>query len=632
MRHFRANNCSDRSNALWGRGSRGEQRSNALWGRGGRRAGVAVASLVVLFALAAGTSAAGNGHGFRSGGYDLQAYVPTELLDAITQNPSRTFDVILQGEKRGNARGFYKKFGGDASTTDVLQQFNSIGGLEAHLTGRQILRLADRSYVTSIVANETVTMSGIPVLSDSNSQLWPWAIGAPVDWLRDSPDAGTIAVVDSGMDASRSDFGGRILGQVNMTSLSPNSPGDGYGHGTFVGSIAAGSAPGYAGVAPKAELLSIDVMNDQGQATVADVVKAADWILANKTKYNIKVANFSLHSVNKASVLFDPLDQAVEKLWLNGVVVVAAAGNYGTGSTASGVNFAPGNDPFVITVGATDIGKGLSSNDDTNAPFSAWGYTPDGFSKPDMAAPGRYMVGAVPVGSTLTKLKPANVTDPVHGYMQLSGTSFAAPVVSAAAAELIAQHPSWTPDQVKGALMVTATPEPRSTKGSLGVGEVNIMAARSYRKTPPNPNAGLNKFVTTSDDGTTRVFDSASWQAAALANKAWDAAAWSDVAWSDAAWSTVAWSDVAWADVAWASVAYGTVAWSDVAWSDAAWADAAWADNANDPAIGDAANATTTDESAALASLGIVDGNCDPTLSLCGAVSAVSTLTSGLTP
>ena len=115
-----------------------------------------------------------------------------------------------------------------------------------------------------------------------------------------------------------------------MTSLGPNSPGDGYGHGTFVAGIAAGGAPDYAGAAPKADLVSIDVMNDQGQATVGDVVKAADWILANKTKYNIKVANFSLHAVNRASVLFDPLDQAVERLWLNGIVVVAAAGNYGT--------------------------------------------------------------------------------------------------------------------------------------------------------------------------------------------------------------------------------------------------------------------------------------------------------------
>ena len=381
----------------------------------------------------------------------------------------------------------------------------------------------------------------------------------------------------------------------------------------------------YAGAAPKANLLSIDVMNDQGEATVADVVRAADWILANKTQYNIKVANFSLHAVNKASVMFDPLDQAVEKLWLNGVVVVAASGNYGTPGTPSGVNFAPGNDPFVITVGATDIGTSLSASDDTAAPFTAYGYTPDGFQKPEIAAPGRYMIGAVPPNSTLPQERPANVTAP--GYMMLSGTSFAAPVVSAAAAMLMAQHPSWTPDQVKGALMLTATPETNAPAGSLGVGDVNIAAARAYKKNPPNPNAGLDKFINVAADGT-KVFNNMAWQAAAVANVAWDDVAWSDVAWSDAAWSDAAWSDVAWADVAWASVAYGTAAWSDVAWSDAAWVDAAWADNASDSGSSDVIPATADDQSAALVDLGIVDATCDPPVAVCD----TSTPTGGLLP
>ena len=650
MRHSRANNLGDRSNALWGRGSRGEQRSNALWGRGGRRAGVATA-MVVMFAMAsvAGAGLNGNGNGGGNGKYgNLKSYVPDTLLSAIQQNPRQSFDVILQGDRRQKAHGFIQRVVADKSGSsdenvqngNVKHEFTSIDGAQLTLTGRQILRIAKNGIAESIIPNETVHMAG-SLLQESNSQLWPWATGAPVDWLKQSPDAATIAVVDSGIDTTKtSDFDNRILGQVNMASMSPNSPGDGYGHGTFVASIAAGGAPGYAGVAPKAELLSIDVMNDQGQASVADVVKAADWILANKTKYNIKVANFSLHAVNKASVLFDPLDQAVEKLWLNGIVVVAASGNYGTPGAPSGVNFAPGNDPFVITVGATDIGTSLGAGDDTAAPFSAYGYTPDGFSKPDIAAPGRYMIGAVPVGSVLTKLKPANVTDPVRGYMQLSGTSFAAPVVAGAAAELLAQHPTWTPDQVKGALMVTATPEPKAAKGSLGVGDVNIASARSFRRSnPPNPNAGLDKFVATAVDGT-RTFDSTAWQTAALANKAWNDVAWSDVAWSDAAWSTVAWSDAAWADVAWASVAYGTVAWSDVAWSDAAWADAAWADNASDPAIGDEADATAAEQDAALAELGIVDATCDPTISICQAPAAaaapvgslIAPVTGGLLP
>ena len=577
--------------------------------------------------MAAGATAASNGNGSGNGssGGNLKAYVPTELRSAITQNPGQTFDVIVQGDKNGTANGFYKKLAGDNYGPQVRQQFTSIAGVEANLTGNQILALAKRPYVTSIMANETVKMAGIQ-LPYSNAQLWPWATGAPVDWLRQSPNAGTIAVVDSGIDATRTvDFGNRVLGQVNMASLSPNSPGDGYGHGTFVASIAAGAAPGYAGAAPKANLLSIDVMNDQGEATVADVVRAADWILANKTQYNIKVANFSLHAVNKASVMFDPLDQAVEKLWLNGVVVVAASGNYGTPGTPSGVNFAPGNDPFVITVGATDIGTSLSASDDTAAPFTAYGYTPDGFQKPEIAAPGRYMIGAVPPNSTLPQERPANVTAP--GYMMLSGTSFAAPVVSAAAAMLMAQHPNWTPDQVKGALMLTATPETNAPAGSLGVGDVNIAAARAYKKNPPNPNAGLDKFINVAADGT-KVFNNMAWQAAAVANVAWDDVAWSDVAWSDAAWSDAAWSDVAWADVAWASVAYGTAAWSDVAWSDAAWADAAWADNATDSGSSDAIPATTDDVSAGLADLGIVDDTCDPTVSVCD----TTTTTGGLLP
>ena len=625
----------DRSNALWGRGSRGESRSNALWGRGGRRTAV-LASAIAVFAVAsvavAGSGSGGSGSNSR---YDnLKAYVQDTLLSSIAQNPNQSFDVILQGDPKQSSSVFIQKVLSDrsgsadenVSPSDVKNQFDSIDGAQLTLTGKQILRLARSGMATSIMPNETVKVQGV-ALPVSNPQLWPWSTGAPVDWLTSSPNAATIAVVDSGIDATRTtDFGTKILGQVNLTSLAPNSPGDGYGHGTFVAGIAAGQAPGYAGTAPKAEILSIDVMNDYGQATVADVVKACDFILANKAKYNIRVANFSLHAVNRASVMFDPLDQAVEKLWLNGIVVVTAAGNYGTAGTPSGVPYAPGNDPFVITVGATDIGTSAAASDDTVAPFSAYGYTPDGFAKPELGAPGRYMVGPVPVGAQLMSMKPANVVDPVKGYMQLSGTSFAAPVVSAAAATLIAQHPSWTPDQVKGALMLTTTPIAGAGK-ALGVGEISISAARAYKgNTIPNPNAGLNQFVQTAADGT-RTFNATAWQAAALANKAWNAVAWSDVAWSSAAWSSVAWSDAAWASVAWASAAWGSAAWSDAAWSDAAWSDVAWADNANDSGNAEA-DASTAQQDALMASLGIVDPNCDPMVTICTATTTTSTTTS----
>jgi serine protease AprX len=597
--------------------------------------------MAVSLATMAAFAVADQGNKGSGGNHNgLKAYVEDSLLAGVQANPNGTFDVILQGDRNGKTKGFLTKVLSDTSgsadehmsAANVRQQFNAIDGVEANVTGKVILHLAKQGLVTSILANEAVQKSAVnlPVYS---TQLWPWTINAAVDWTNGSPKAPTIAVVDSGIDpAHTADFGNRIIGQVNMvSSATGNSPGDGYGHGTFVAGIAAGAAPAYAGVAPKANLLSVDVMNDQGMASVADVIHACDWILANKSTYNIQVANFSLHSVNKASVLFDPLDAAVEKLWLNGVVVVAASGNYATDAqnTPSGVSFAPGNDPFVITVGATDIGASIGTSDDTVAPWSAWGYTPDGFMKPDLGAPGRYMVGPVPAGGVLAQQRPDHVVAP--GYMQLSGTSFAAPVVAGAAAMIRAQHPTWTPDQVKGALMATATPEPNVKTGALGVGEVDIVKSRTYnRLTIPNPNAGLDQFLAKATDGST-VFNAAAWQSAAETNAAWDSAAWSSAAWSDAAWSSAAWSDAAWSDAAWASVAYGTAAWSDAAWSDAAWSDAAWADGSSTETDGTTPDADPSLQSADLASLGITDPNCDPTISLCSATDAVSGTTSSST-
>ena len=534
--------------------------------------------MVVLFAMASVAGAATRDNGGGNGQYgNLKAYVPDTLLSAIQQNPTQSFDVILQGDRKQGAHGFIQKILSDQSgasdenvqSGNVKQLFTSIDGAQLTLTGKQILRVAKVGIAESIVPNETVQAQ-----SYSNPQRWTSAVDVWPNWNSPAANAPTIAIVDSGIQKYRTDFGSRVVARVDMTSTGLNSSGDGFGHGTFVAGIAAGAAGGYAGAMPTAKLLSIDVINDQGVGAVSDVIRACDWILANKDTYNIQVANFSLHSASRASVMFDPLDQAVEQLWLNGVVVVAAAGNYGTGAVPSGVLFAPGNDPFVITVGALDIGSGDGTGDDSIAPWSAYGYTPDGFAKPDISAPGRYLIAPVPSTAYLPATRPTKVVAP--GYMQLSGTSFSAPLVAAAAATLIAKNPAWTPDQVKGALMLSASSEPIANRAA-GVGGLNIADARTVTATPPNPNASLDRYLTTAADGTT-VFNATAWRAAALASRTWDTAAWSDAAWSDAAWASVAWSDAAWADAAWASAAWGTAAWSDAAWSDAAWSDAAWAD------------------------------------------------------
>jgi hypothetical protein len=402
-----------------------------------------------------------------------------------------------------------------------------------------------RAVVTATNAAGSASAASAPsaVVVDSFTALqqWPSVVDAPAAWAsaKANVEVPTIAIVDSGIEAGRSDFGGRVIHEETLTTLDPNSPGDGRGHGTFVASIAAGEGAGYAGVEPGAKLVSIDVLNDEGRATTSDVISAADWIYRNKATYGIRVANFSLTGNTPTSFRTDPLNRALEKLWFSGVVVVAAAGNYAVDGAASGVLFPPGNDPFILTVGATDTAGTVAPDDDFTAPWSAWGHTPDGFAKPDISAPGRYIVGAVPMTSTLAAERPGNLVAP--GYMQLSGTSLAAPMASGAAAYVLSLHPDWTPDQVKGALMYHAVRLPSATANSYGIGELNVATAASVAS-PPNPNRQLNGYLIPDPAGGPEpVFDGASWSSTVEANEFWGVEFWGVEFWGVEFWGVQYW-------------------------------------------------------------------------------------------
>jgi serine protease AprX len=521
------------------------------------------------------------------------AHLSPGLADAAGANPNQVFKVIVQGDPGHRSRAV----GDDVEATTrtepgqgigLKRQFASIDGVSAELTGKQILKLARKRNILSISVDQPVRITTGPIYA--SLQRWPYASGAAKFWTQlftGNPSSmgnpPTIAVVDSGVDPSSPDLAGRVLREVDLTSLPNNSPHDGRGHGTFVASIAAGSGPLHAGVAPNAKLVSLDVVDDTGMGMTSDVIAAADWILANKATYNIRVANFSLHGAQQSTFRFDPLDKAVERLWFNGVVVVAAAGNYG--ATQQGVLYAPGNDPFVITVGATDINGSIGVGDDFAAPWSAYGSTLDGFAKPEISAPGRYMVGAVPLGATLPLERPDRLVDP--GYLLMSGTSFATPVVAGTAAYILARHPNFTPDQVKGALMLTARPTPNALSRSTGVGEVAADKAVEVNN-PPNPNLALNQFVVPDLlGGGGRVFDEATWTTYASANPAWDAATWTTATWTTATWTTATWTTASWEAATWVSATWTTATWTTATWTTATWTtsnDATWTTSAESEA------------------------------------------------
>jgi serine protease AprX len=553
-----------RASALWGSGKRGTgSRSNALWGIGKRRTALLTTlALVALVPLGASASPASADA--------PTAYVTPSLLSAAQADAGGSFRVIVQG-KGGNqaSRAVAAVLG--LAKKDV-KDLRSIDGVAVELSGAQVLALAADKHVTAVTLDARVRLSA--AAAAESKEKWPYVTGVS---KYSSAPAATIAIVDSGIDATRPEFAGRIAANVNLTSLPGNSPGDGRGHGTFVAGIAAGKLAGHDGAAPTAKIVSIDVMDDQGMARTSDVIRAADWILANKAQYGIRVANFSLHSSVANSFMYDPLDKAVERLWFNGVVVVAAVGNYGYPDRASGVPFAPGNDPFVITVGASDTGRSVSTNDDVAAPWSAYGYTLDGFAKPDVAAPGRYMVGPVPVTSTLYTERPDHIVQP--GYMELSGTSFAAPVVSGIAALILGRHPGFSPDQVKGALMLGAKPLPRATDLSEGVGEVS--AGRSVElNNPPSANKALTSFVVSDPVTGAPVFDSASWAEKAKSDASWAEASWDSASWAEASWDSASWAEASWSDASWATASWASSSSAAASWADLSLGSASWADNA----------------------------------------------------
>jgi serine protease AprX len=514
----------------------------------------ALAAVFLFAGIGASSSWTANGHG-------PQSHISKSLLDKAKSKPDELVRVIIQSTGgTGVAQSAFATAGGSSTDGQKLhRKLGIIGAVAVEIKAKKLDKLAS-------IPGLTVTQDAPMKNAMTTSQLWPGQSGNSQLWdsVDKNPDVitpATIAIVDSGIDARWDDFQGRVLADVNLATATPNSPGDGRGHGTFVAGIAAGRGTGYAGAAPAARIVSIDVMNDAGMAWTSDVIAAADWIIANKATYKIRVANFSLHSSIPSSFLYDPLDKAVEKLWFAGVTVVAVAGNYGDG-TPSGVKYAPGNDPFVITVGAYDMNGTTTADDDFVAPWSAYGNTYDGFRKPEIGAPGRYLIGPVPMTSTLAAEHPLNVVAP--GYMQLSGTSFAAAVVTGSVAHIVAMHRDWKPDRIKGALMLTTRGQLATGDYPIGVGEGNANKAVQVDGSPPNPNEALNAFLVADPaGGTLPVFDAASWNSTVQNDASWNSASWNSASWNSASWNSASWNSASWNSASWNSASWNSTSLSD---------------------------------------------------------------------
>lgn len=406
---------------------------------------------------------------------------PSYSAGIPAQPASESASFIVQSSSAANAARLVEKYGGQ-----VTSRLDLIHGVGAQLPSAALALLEHEPGVTALTANGEVSAAKKDKHPFPQTD-YPDAVGADVAWGQGATGSGiSVAVVDTGLDWVPGLFkdlngktSGRIIAWMDFVAGS-RLPRDPNGHGTHVAGIIANTQIGadgeWNGVAPGINLVGVRVLNEEGYGTYEQVIQGIQWVVEHRQEYNIRVLNLSLVATAQSPYWADPLNQAVTQAWAEGITVVAAAGNDGPSPMTVGV---PGNNPYVITVGAFTDNYSLEDwNDDTIAPFSAAGPTLDGFAKPDIVAPGAHMVSIVSPASGLAKDHQDNQLPP-H-YFSMAGTSQAAGVVSGVAALTLSQHPELTPDQVKYRLMATAFPwvDPTTTKAfyslwQQGAGRVN---------------------------------------------------------------------------------------------------------------------------------------------------------------
>jgi len=279
----------------------------------------------------------------------------------------------------------------------------------------------------------------------------------------------TVAVIDSGLweDPSLAlDTHGnrRILARYDaIADAAGEAVFDASGHGTHMTSIIAHNGAAshsgiptgtFKGVAPDANLVIVKAFDVAGKGDFLDIVRAVQWIVDNRKRYNIRVLNLSFAARPRWPYWLDPIGQAVMRAWATGITVVAAAGNEGPDPMTIG---SPGNLPFIITVGAvTDSWTPGDRDDDYIPDFSSRGPTPSAHIKPDVVAPGGHITGITRPGSTLTLEHPEYLLR--TGEFVMTGSSQASALVAGIAALLLQLEPDLTPDDIKCKLMSSAEP------------------------------------------------------------------------------------------------------------------------------------------------------------------------------
>jgi serine protease AprX len=459
-----------------------------------------------------------------------------------------------------------------------------VDGVSASVLADRLRELSRQPGVRAVTADRAAALYASTWDETLTASSYTWNAGATAGWKTGARGAGVgVAVLDTGVSGG-SDLAGRV---VHGPDLSGEDAGarDSYGHGTVMAGIVAGSgvdagAAPRTGIAPAAHVVSGKLAGANGATDVSTVLAGMHWVASFKDAYGIRVLNLSWGVPSTQDPTVDPLNHAVQRLWGSGVTVVVAAGNSGPGA---GTITKPGDDPLVLTVGAFDDRGDANASNDIVPRWSSQGPTADGRAKPDLVAPGRTLVATRAPGSTVERENPKALIAP--SYIKGSGTSEAAAVVSGAAALLLSAHPSWSPDQVKAALMTTAQPIPNVPSGTQGAGRVQVdraLAADVSGVVPQvvtatgtgslDASRGAMARVSVSCDGVHKVLDdeSTAWCAP------WDAASWTGGSWTGGSWTGGSWTGGSWTGGSWTGGSWTGGSWTGMTFTGGSWTGGSW--------------------------------------------------------
>jgi serine protease AprX len=303
------------------------------------------------------------------------------------------------------------------------------------------------------------------------------------------------------------------------------------------------------------------------------------------------VLNLSFGTDGVQDYRIDPLAYAVEVAWRHGIVVVVAAGNEGFGSAKLNN---PAYDPHVLAVGGASTGGSDKRKDDTVPDWSSRG---DGTRNPDIVAPGTSVVSLRDPGSAIDLGHPsARVAD---RFFKGTGTSQAAAVVSGAAALVIQQRPSITPDQLKKLFENGARKLRKADETAQGDGMLDLRSVRG-RQTP-SPKASEQPFPYATGTGSLEAargtahvvgdggeslageedafggaWDGRTWSGESWDGRTWSGGSWDGRTWSGGSWNGRTWSGRTWSGRTWSSGGWDGRTWSGRTWSGRTWAGRTW--------------------------------------------------------